>query len=227
MFIGFINSKAKAFVIFLFGIIALALMTLSSIIITAAYRFDFSCVFVGVILMVLAIPFHILGKKMPLSYILSLVINSIGTGFSISGYYINADIDLHIVDVLPAIIPAVCILLLVYMLLQMFSKTKTVTVTVSVVISVLSAIAAVVFWITDGGVIFSFGFFSLVLLSFYLCVFGISVNHDERSVLRDLSFGSFGTFIIVTVVVVFILSEGEILDGLDFGGGDGSKKKRR
>jgi hypothetical protein len=62
---------------------------------------------------------------------------------------------------------------------------------------------------------------------FYLCVFGITINHDDRSVFRDISFGGFGSLIIIAVVVIFIISEGEALDGLDFGGGDGSKKSKK
>jgi transposase len=63
---------------------------------------------------------------------------------------------------------------------------------------------------------------------FYLCVFGVTVGYDERSVWRDVSYGSFGTFVIVTVVVIVVLSGGDVLDGagLDVDIGGKEKKKR-
>jgi len=119
-------------------------------------------------------------------------------------------------------------LLLVYLMLQTFNKTKKVTVTVACIVNGAVTVALTVFWITYGWLIFSFGFFCSLISFFYLCVFGITVNHDERSVLRDISFGSFGSFIIITVVVIFILSEGEILEGLDgFDVGVGSSKSKK
>lgn len=40
---------------------------------------------------------------------------------------------------------------------------------------------------------------------------GISLNNTERKVLRDISFGSFGSFIIITIVVLCIISKGDAL----------------
>ena len=70
---------------------------------------------------------------------------------------------------------------------------------------------------------YSFGFFTILLSLFYHCVFALTVNND-RLVLRDISFGSFGAFVIISIVVLFILTEGEILEGFDIGGGEGKKK---
>ena len=46
---------------------------------------------------------------------------------------------------------------------------------------------------------------------------------------RYLSYTGFGAFILIFLVVMFILSEGELLDGLDFdfSGGSGSAKKKK
>ena len=55
---------------------------------------------------------------------------------------------------------------------------------------------------------------------FYICIFTISINNDKRSVLRDISYGSFGAFVILTVIVLVMLSDGDALSGIDlpFGG---------
>lgn len=223
----FLNTKAKAFVVFLFSLISLGLFILSTLFATAVCPKWYGLA-IGIGLMLLAIPFHWIGKKYKWGYLLSFLLNSIGSGFSVSAYYVTKHIPLDLYSLLLAIIPAAGILLLVYFMLQTFHKTKKVTVAVACLLNALLTIAFLVFWIMDGNVIFSFGFFSSLISFFYLCVFGITINHDERSVLRDISFGSFGSFIILTVVVIFILSEGEILEGadldLDLGGNDSKKK---
>lgn len=225
--VQFLNTKAKAFVVFLFSLIALGLLILSTLLATAICQKWYGLA-IGIGLMLLAIPFHWIGKKYKWGYLLSFLANSIGSGFSVSAYYVSQNIPLDLYSMLLAVLPAVGILLLVYFMLQTFHKTKKVTVTIACILNALLTIAFLVFWIMDGNIIFSFVFFSSLISFFYLCVFGITIHHDERSVLRDISFGSFGSFIILTVVVIFILSEGEILDGadldLDFGGNDNKKK---
>ena len=177
--------------------------------------------------MIVAIPFHCKGKKMLWGYLASFIINSVASGFVVSAYYLKREIVLDIYNLLIGAIPASAIVFLVHLMLQSFNKTKKVTITVAAIINAVLTITAIVFWIMHGNVVFSFGFFCSLISFFYLCVFGITINHDERAVLRDISFGSFGSFIIISVVVIFILSEGEILDGLDFGSGNGSKKCKK
>ena len=226
---SFLNTKAKAFVVFLFSLISVALIAVAAFLGVAVFK-EFYGLAAAITLMILAIPFHLQGKKRKWTYTVSFLMNSVANGFSVSTYYSAKNIDLSIEGVLLAVIPAVGILLLVYLMLQTFNKTKKVTVTVACILNGALTVALTVLWIIYGWLIFSFGFFCSLISFFYLCVFGITVNHDERSVLRDISFGSFGSFIIITVVVIFILSEGEILegfDGLDFGGsGKNSKKKK-
>jgi len=224
---NFINTKAKAFVVFLFSLISIALFAVAAFLGVAVFK-EFYGLVASLTLMILAIPFHLQGKKRKWTYTVSFLMNSVANGFSVSAYYTVKNIDLSIEGVLLAAIPAVGILLLVYLMLQTFNKTKKVTVTVACIVNGAVTVALTVFWITYGWLIFSFGFFCSLISFFYLCVFGITVNHDERSVLRDISFGSFGSFIIITVVVIFILSEGEILEGLDgFDVGVGSSKSKK
>lgn len=221
----FLNSKCKAVIVFMFSIIAIAafiVTTFSATLICAKWY----GLIIGIFLMLAAVPCHITGKKNRAGYLFSFVLNSVGNGFSASALYLQSDIPLPFVEALIPAVPAAGILLLVYLLLQIFSKTKRFTVTTAVIINCLLIAALVVLWIMKGPAYFSFGLFCLIISLFYLCVFGITLGRDERSVLRDISFGSFGSFIILTVVVIFVLSEGEILDGFDIDIPRGKKGKK-
>lgn len=223
---NFVNEKCKAVVVFLFSLISIGLFVVSTLFATIVCEKGYGLI-VGVVLMVLAVPFHILGKKTQVGYLISFGINSVANGFSASAYYLIKGITIDLNSVFFAIISAVAVLFLVYLMLQVWAKTKRVTVTVAVIVNMLLMVAEIVLWVMYGNAIYSFGFFSLLISLFYLCVFGITINHDERPVLRDVSFGSFGSFIILTVVVIAILSEGDILDGLDFDLSGGGKKKKK
>lgn len=225
--LNFLHTKAKAFVVFLFSLISLGLFIISTTFATAVCK-EWYGIIVGIVLMIIAIVFHCRGKKRKMGYLLSFLLNSVANGFSVSAYYLSSEVTLNFYQMFLALILPAAILLLVYLMLQTFHKTKKVTVTVATILNILLLIAFIVFWAKYDSLIFSFGFFGLLISIFYLCVFGITINHDERSVLRDVSFGSFGSFIILTVVVVFILSEGEILEGFDLGiGGEGKTKKEK
>ena len=168
---------------------------------------------IGAIIMLSAIPFHWKGKKYHAFYIVSVVLNSTASGFMVSALYFSRTDELTLSKMLAAAIPACIVLTLVYLMLQVFSKTKKVTVTVACILNAILTAAMIYFLITNGHIVFNLGFFCSLISFFFLCVFGITVNHDERLVLRDISFGCFGSFVIISIVVIFIVTEGEILDG--------------
>lgn len=224
--LNFINKKCKEVVVFLFSLIAIGIFILTSFFAVCVCTKGCGLI-VGIVLMVLAIPFHVLGKKIPIGYLISFVINSIANGFSVSAYYLIKDISIDLRGMIFAVVPAVAVLFIVYLMLQIWGKTKRVTVSVAVIVNILLMFGMCALWVIYGSVPYSFGFFSLIICMFYLCVFGITINHDERAVLRDVSFGSFGSFIILTVVVIFILSEGDILDGFTLDGSERSGKKKQ
>ncbi len=226
--VGFIHAKARAFVVFLFSLLALGILILTTLAAgicpTDGYLF---LLLAGVLLMAVAIPFHWNGKKWKTGYLISFLLNSVGSGLSVSALFVAKQLREEFLTRLLAALPATGILFLVYLMLQIFHKTKKVTVTIACLLNAALTIGLMVLWIAHGYPSFSFAFFCSLVSFFYLCVFGVTVNHEERSLLRDVSFGSFGSFIILTVVVVFILSEGEILDGLDAPDLGGRKKKKK
>jgi hypothetical protein len=80
-------------------------------------------------------------------------------------------------------------------------------------------------WITNGLKIYSYSFFLSVWLA-CLIFTGLVTLKTERPVWRDLYWGSLGAFIIIALIVIIILSEGDVFDGF-FGGGDGHRVKKR
>lgn len=224
--IKFFTSKARAFTVFIFALTYMSIFAISTLLVTNVAT-DEGTLILSILFMLAAIPFHWFGKKHPSLYLASIVLNAIATGFSVSAYYINIEIIPNITHAIAAMLPSVAILLIVYLMLQVFSKTKKVTVTVACILNAILTVGLIVLWIMDGNTIFSLGFFCSLISFFFLCVFGITVNHNERSVLRDISFGGFGSFIIVTVVVIFILSEGDVLEAFDIPDlGSGNKKSK-
>lgn len=227
--VNFFNAKAKVFTVFVFSLVAVGLLAASVYLFATILNFP-NGLLLGIIMMAVAIPFHIIGKRSKWTYLVSFLLNSVANGLSVSAYYTEKNIVPSVYDIIIGIIPAVCILILVYLMLQIFGKTKKITITVACILNAFLTILFVAFWIINKGALFSFGFFASLVSLFYLGVFGITVNHDKRSVLRDISFGSFGAFVIATVVVLFVLSEGDILDGaeiLEIFSGNGKNKKKK
>ena len=70
---------------------------------------------------------------------------------------------------------------------------------------------------------------TLVFSSLFFLPFPIgcsSAQEKPERKYRYLSFTGFGAFIVIALVAAIIMSGGEILDGLDFGGGEGKAKKK-
>lgn len=221
-----ISINLKPIIVSPFSLIAIGLFVFSTLIATSVCEKFYGLV-IGFILMLVAIPFHCLGSKTKFGYILSFLVNSVANGFSLSAYYNSNNIVLNVSDMLKACVLPTVLLFIVYLLVQFFPGIKKYICASAVIIVSIMLVVFVVLWIRHRTLFFSFGFFSMLLSLFYHCVVGVTVNNN-RLVLRDISFGSFGVFIIISMVVLFILTEGEILDGLDIGDvGDGEKTKHK
>ena len=59
---NFINTKAKAFVVFIFSLISLGIFLLSTLIASIILKQWYGIIF-GIFLMLIAIPFHCIGKN--------------------------------------------------------------------------------------------------------------------------------------------------------------------
>lgn len=226
-----IDTKAKAPAISVFALLSLVLFACSAML-ACSFMTKWYGIIAGAVLMLSAIPFHCIGKKAKWGYIVSFLLNSIANGFSLSAVYIKNGYEPKLSSMLSAIIPSAVILLLACLVLYFFGKSKKVAVTLACIADVAMMAVYIAQWITkDNDVFSSFAFFCLLITFFYLCVFGFAVNNDRRNTLRFISFGSFGAFIVLTFVVIFIVSEGDVLDGVeiladpDVSGKKGRKKK--
>ena len=225
MLMNLVNNKPKTYTVYLFSVISLGIFLIS---VQAAVMkcSEWQGLIAGLLLMVLAVPLHLLARKRPSAYVFSFLLNFIACGFSVSAYYLTEKIPANLSVMFFSAIPAVIILLLVYLMLQIFPK-KTAISAAAAANAVLLAAAAVL-WAMTGRLSFSFGFFCLLISLFSVCVFGITNNHDEQPVLRNISYGSFGAFVIITAVVIVLITEGDVLDISDiFTGNDRKKKKQQ
>ena len=222
----FIDTKGKPSIIFIFALVAMGIFSGATVFATDICGKWDGIVF-GVVLMLLAIPFHIWGKKNKVFYVFSFLLNSLGNAFSVSSYYVSKNLSLNFKELAYSSVVGILLLFIVFLFINFFPKVKTKIMIVAVSLNVVLLITWLVLLIIRQEIFFSFGFFSLIITAFYIGVYGVSANHPERSVFKDISYGSFGTFIIITLVVIFILSEGEILEGLDFGTGETRKKKAK
>lgn len=220
--IRFIDAKGKPFTIFISALLSLGCLLLASMIGQAIFTVP-QALTCGGFLMLFAIPVHIFGKKHSILYVFSFGMNAFANGFSLSALYLHKGIEPELFSMLLSAVPAAVILLLTYLMLQFWHKTKKLTLTVATVINSIALAFALMLWYVGAGF---FPFFTLLLSLFSLGVFGISLDRECRDVLKDISYGSFGSFVIVTLIVLVLITEGDILDGADFDLDLGGKKKK-
>ena len=219
-----IDTNLKPIVVFLSSLVAMGIFVVSTLFATSVCEKWYGLV-IGFILMIVAIPVHCFGKKMKISYALSFIVNSVANGFSVSAYYIDQKELLNISDMFKACVFPVVLLFVVFLLVQLFPEIKKNICISAIVIGCIMLVTFVVLEIKRDGMLFSFSFFSTLLALFSVGVMGVTAN-NKRYVLSDISFGSFGAFIIITIVVLFVISDGELLEAFDVSGGDSGKKPK-
>ena len=107
----FLNTKAKAFVVFIFLIIYLGIFIFSSLFATLICQ-DMYVILIGLGMMILAIPFHCKGrakrckeKNKLWCYFVSIILNSVATGFIVSAYYITSKITNTLIKKIATVTP--------------------------------------------------------------------------------------------------------------------------
>ncbi len=233
-----ISVRCRAVVVFLFSAVALLLFTACCY----AGQIWFSEWYglpMGGALMLLSIPFHRLREKSSFSYVVSFLLNTVGMGFCASAYYSMTIVPSALEDLLPGVILPLGILLITCILLTVFAQVKQPIVTVVIVLEVALVIASVVFWVQRGGDFYAFSLFSLLIAGFYTFAYALTVGEEDRSILRDISFGSYGCFLFVALAALLAIAcvagdgcdcdcDGDCCDcsGCD-GGSSGKTKKRK
>ena len=214
-----IQQKKNILYTFLFSAVALCIFSAATLFGTYIFSEWFGII-VGVAMVVAAIPLHNIAKNHKFLYFISYVLNTVGCGFSASAYYIVQKVPASLGEFFAATLPAMLPLLLYTAVFMLVGKGGKIVCSIFCALDLALAAFAVYAWVTKGGAFYSFLFFSSVVAFFYIIAIK-SVSGDEEiltkkgSFVRTVSFSSFGIFIIVTLIVAAILSEGEILDGFD------------
>lgn len=189
-------------------------------------------VIVGVALMLAAVFFHSLGKRCKVSYLVSLLLNGVGNGCSLSALYLDKSLPVSVLKNLPGLLPGYCLLLLGALLLAALPiKRKTALWLCGFLAAAAIALCCLALLKTDTqkAVHWRFALFGVLLAAMFLVPMGMLSGNREGSLLRYASFAGFGAYILITLLVVLVISEGEALDGLDLplGGSSGKKPKPR
>ncbi len=229
-------SKRKTYNFLLSIIISLTVISAFALLLSGAIPFWGTAPWLGIIIgalcMVAAIPLHLYGKKLHLCYLISILANSCGSGVFIATCFTY----LHVKPtpeafVIPFLVSAVLMLLRCVICL-LPQKAFAVINCILLALNVIMSIAALVIWIIYGsaylGSMFPLIFFFLIP-EFWNGVFMmVFISDEDGGCMRCLSFGSFGYALIIGLVALFILSEGELLDGIGdlFSPSDGKKSKK-
>lgn len=161
-------------------------------------------------------------------YRICYLLNAVASGLAV-GVLTTEKGMLLTADFLLSLLPAIALGLLLFLLLLVPNRTwrKAVSI-VFVVLSIALVIVSLRLWLHYSDAkgctaLFSVLFFLLFPVGMYYAVKDPGCWH------KYLAYTGFGAFALILFVVIFILSEGEILDGLDFdiGGGGGSSKKKQ
>ncbi len=180
----------------------------------------------GVGLMLGALAVHLLSRKKALAYLLSYFLNAMASGW-IVGTLMYEKQMIPAPELFAAFIPAILFGILTCMLFSMSENKRTTVISIVVLVSgILLLLAGIAVWIWVAPLIGCvFVFSALYLLPFPIGVGCAQETPDEA--FRYLSLTGFGAFALILLVAIFILSEGDGLDGLDLGGGEGKKRKKK
>lgn len=177
----------------------------------------------GVLCMAGAVFLHRTGRKHGIFYFLSCVLNGIGCGSFVTVYFSFAELTPTAGQLLLPILPVMAFLFLRCFLSCFFPDGRWLSLLFGA-LNMACGMGAIVFWILRGGVFFPMLYFALVLEFMQGCGLYFYLRHRQNP-WRYLSFASFGYAAIVGLAVLVVLTQGEILDGMDFGGtGEGKKK---
>lgn len=161
-------------------------------------------------------------------YRVCYLLNATASGLAVGVLLVEKQISLSD-DILVALMPAVLLGLGLYLLMLIPHRIwRKIVAIVFVLLAVVLVVGGIGLWIDESAaqgcpVVFSGLFFLLFPAGTYY-----AAKHPDHW-LRYLAYTGFGAFAVILFVVIFILSEGEILDGLDFdlGSGGGSSKKKQ
>ncbi|MBE6542801.1 MAG: hypothetical protein E7675_00220 [Ruminococcaceae bacterium] len=181
----------------------------------------------GALMSILAIIPHYFGKRNRAFYVVSFIMNIIGAGSAASALIKETLPALH--ELIGYCVPSFVFLFVIGAIMFIFTcfseDARAYASVGAMILGIVFAVVMLVMWIKNGGFLWSFGFFTSVITAFLTVAMALSLDGNEFLAMKHTSMGSFGGFLIVFIVVLFVLSEGEILDSLDIDLPGGKKNK--
>lgn len=165
----------------------------------------------GIILFVIAIPLHIFGNKNTLFYAFSILLTSFGVGLILTSYYSTVENQLKLVDYVVAITISITTLTIFSFITSFTVIKKYSKIILIFTIPILFIITLIVWLNSDIFTGLTFYFFNIIYFHM-ICV--VTASEDIKDLLREMSFSMFGSFILISIIVIIILSEGEALEGI-------------
>ena len=183
-------------------------------------------IIVGVVMSILAIIPYVYGKRNRALYFVCLIMNTIGSGFSVSaiGHKASPGLGELIAYYAPAVMFTLVIGAVLFIICCSSDNARAYGAIGAIILGVIFAVIMLIIWIKNRGFLHGFGFFTSVFTAILTVALALSLDSESFSAPKRISFGSFGVFLVITVIVIFILSEGELLEGLadielpEFGG---------
>lgn len=176
--------------------------------------------------LLVSIPFHLIGKKNKALYLVSFLINTFSGGLFAATFFTFAKQKTGFADLL---LPSAIVLaaMLFCCFLAGSSKYGRDALIVAIFLNLAAELAVAILWMVYRGIFYPYLFFLLVpLLMLWI---GMKKDKSEDAIpLRYISFASYGYSLLIGLIVLIIVSEGDILEGLDaidLGGGIRKKPK--
>lgn len=222
------NNKRK--VVLLYTLIAYSLISFS---VNFGFEYivtldEWAGLIIGILLMIASIPIYFIAKRLPLLYFISFLINMVGVGFSITCYYIFKQYHLEMIDFLTAFSVSM-IVLIVFAVISSTSIYKKHPIMYTIFFILICFGVSLFLWLSEP--CFSGLTFYYLNVAYFFMIGMIASSNDLRNLAKEMALVSFGAFVLVSIIVLLVITEGEALEGLaDFSHFDidiSSKKKKR
>lgn len=213
------RSSAGVMLAFAFGLVLLMILFPVTVIGTKWLSASpWYGVLFGILLMIAAILCHRGGAAHKALYACSFLLNGIGNGLSLSSLYVYEAMSTDGERNLPGLIPAAALLLIGMLVLLLVPQRKKAVVLALSLLFLLSfgfCIFQMLHSTVESGTLWRLAVFAMILAGSFLLIMVLLSGHPERSALCAASFAGFGVYLLITAIVTAVLSEGELLDGLD------------
>ena len=172
----------------------------------------------ALVCIVLAVVFHLLshkGKRKQFYYG-SILLNNFGSGISVGCYFVLED---HILTAWELLLSFLVFLLLTCLMLTLHEKVNSMRKYAFLTFGIFTILLlpCIYLWSPkENPLLVCFGF-TIILAMFYNISYVLQ-QKENRSLLRDFSFGSFGAFFLLSYLVLVLVTDGdalEVLDGVD------------